>query len=216
MRKLIRLLIGAVVLLAVAVVMLLSASIYTFARLTDETLVAQLQFEQAGPDRYLARLNSGDFCTEREFEIQGDQWRIDAEFIKWHYWANALGFDSQYRLDRFEGRFSDVARQNRTADNAYSLSEQTSLDLVEVADSLGRYNFLVDVSYGSSTYQTIDTGRIYEVYRSQTGLLTRSRPVSRAEPGDALAIEISQACGTPAPAWARLTAWIDRAAGSVL
>lgn len=212
MRKLSRLLVAAAVLAAFAVVVLLSASIYTFARLTDETLVAEIRFEAVGPDRYLAHIDTADFCAETVLPIEGDQWRIDAQFVKWHYWATLLGLDSQYRLDRFEGRYSDVERQNRVVDNAYALRGATTLDVVTIADSLGSLNVLLDASYGSSTYETIATDRIFEVYKSTTGLLTRSRPAADRPSGDALEIEIRNACGGEPGPWERLTTWIDRTA----
>jgi hypothetical protein len=216
MRKLSRLLIGLVVAGVVISVMLLSASIYTFARLTAETVIAEVRFERAAPDRYLAYLSTGDFCSESVFAIEGDQWRIDAEFVKWHYWANLLGLDSQYRLDRFEGRYSDVERQNRLSGNAHDLAPPRTLDLLRLADSLGAMNFLVDATYGSSTYQDIEPDRLYAVIKSPTGIFTRSRPASPPRDGDVLAVQVRQACGEAPGAWERMTAWVDQAARTLL
>lgn len=210
MRKLIRYLVFTAVLATGVALMLLSASVYTFFTLTDETLIAEVRFEQVAQQRYRAYLSTGDFCEEAVYGIAGDQWRIDAEFVKWHYWALLLGLDSQYRLDRFEGRFSDVDIQNARAGQAHSLKPATSLDVVALADSLGRLNFLMDATYGSSTYETIDPGRIYSVYKSPTGIFTRSNAAPVAPAGDAIEIEIRQACGASPGAWYTVSTWIDR------
>lgn len=210
MRKLIRYL-GITCATAVAIsVMLMSASVYTFYALTDETLIAELRFEQVARERYRAYLSTGDFCEESVYGIAGDQWRIDAEFVKWYYWATLLGLESQYRLDRLEGRFSDVDDQNSRTGQAHSLKPATALDVVALADTLGPMNFLMDASYGSSTYQTIEPGRIYSVYKSPTGIFTRSEPVPVAPEGDAIEIEIRQACGASPGVWYSVSTWVDR------
>ena len=72
-------------------------------------------------------------CDERTFPVFGDQWRVDAEFLKWKYWALLLGLDSQYRLDRLEGRYRSAAEQNSQPNVAHDLSERTAVDLVALA-----------------------------------------------------------------------------------
>ena len=97
---------------AVALVLLLalfSVSYFGYSNLTSETRIAELSFTQIDTDEYLVNLATGDFCEVRSFVVLGDQWRLDARFLKWKYWAAALGFESKYRLDRLEGRYADVA-----------------------------------------------------------------------------------------------------------
>jgi hypothetical protein len=199
----------AVVLLAALAVMLLSASIYTFHQLTDETLIAELRFDQTGERQYLAHLRTGDGCEERVLPVLGDQWRVDAEFLKWKYWALLFGLDSQYRLDRLEGRYRSTSEQNSAPNIAHDLAGGTALDVVSVAGALGSWNFLIDATYGSSTYEDIDTASVYNVYRTQTGIITRAAPRTAVVPGEALSVEVKRACGTEAPLWERVTTWAD-------
>ena len=84
-----------VAVLGVLLAMLLAATIYTYERLTAETLIAELRFDAAGRREYRAHLRTGDRCDERVFTIYGDQWRVDAESLKWKYWATLLGLDGQ-------------------------------------------------------------------------------------------------------------------------
>jgi len=53
----------------------------------------------------------------------------------------------------------------------------------------------VDTSYGSSTYQDIDTDRIYQVFKTQSGLINRNKSarMDRDEDGVVI-IEINRAC----------------------
>ena len=209
MRRAFKISLSAVVLFAVLSVVLLTATVYTYDRLTAETLIAELRFDATGERQYVAHLRTGDRCAERTFPVYGDQWRVDAEFLKWKYWALLFGLDSQYRLDRLEGRYRSAAEQNSHPNVAHDLADRTAVDLVSLAGSLGRLNFLLDATYGSSTYQDIDVDDVYYVYRTTTGIITRHerRPVQSAT-GEALTVRIDGACGAPSW-WQRFTEWTD-------
>jgi hypothetical protein len=208
-RRVVKLSTLAVALMLVGMLTLLSASVYTFQVLTEETKIAEIRFDELGLRHYRATLTNGQGCTRRELEVYGDQWRIDAQFLKWKYWALLLGLDAQYRLDRFEGRYRDVTEQNTEVTLAHDLAPENALDVVAAADFLGRLNFLVDATYGSSTYQDIDTRSIFRVYSTQTGLLTRSVPRPAGDRGAALVVEITRGCGAEPGAWERFARWTD-------
>jgi hypothetical protein len=210
MRRILKTSVLAICLGALVFIILLGASIHTYSTLTEETLIAQVRFERMGEQQYVAYLRTGDLCNELELPILGDQWRIDAQFLKWKYWALLLGLDSQYRLERFEGRYSAIDDENRKPNLAHSLDAPTAVDVVAVAESLGDLNFLIDTSYGSSTYQFIDTERLHEVYKTPTGIFTRSVPrPSDAAAGQPLAVEISSGCAAAPGVWQRVTDWTD-------
>ncbi len=185
MRRTFKFSLWLVVLFAALSVVLLTATVYTYDRLSAETLIAELEIRcdrRAAVRRHLEAPAIG--CDERTFPVLGDQWRVDAEFLKWKYWALLLGLDSQYRLDRLEGRYRSAAEQNSQPNVAHDLSERTAVDLVALAESLGSWNFLLDATYGSSTYQDIDVDNVYYVYRTQTGIITRHEPRPVQPPGD--------------------------------
>jgi hypothetical protein len=92
---------------------------------------------------------------------------------------------------------------------AHALGERTAVDLVSVAETLGSWNFLLDATYGSSTYQDIDAGNVYYVYRTTTGIITRHEPRPVQPVGGApLSITIDGACEDPSM-WQRFTEWTD-------
>jgi hypothetical protein len=210
MRRALKFSLWVVVLLAALSIVLLTATVYTYERLTAETLIAELRFDATGERQYLAHLRTGDRCDERAFPVFGDQWRVDAEFLKWKYWALLLGLDSQYRLDRLEGRYRSAVEQNSQPNVAHDLGERTALDLVSLTETLGSWNFLLDATYGSSTYQDIDIDNVYYVYRTATGIITRHepRPAQPEGGGAPLSVTIDGACGDPS-LWQRFTAWTD-------
>ena len=210
MRRLIKTSVLTLVLLGILCLVLLSASVYTYSSLTSESLVAELRFNLIGEREYLARLRTGDFCEENQFQVTGDQWRLDAEFVKWKYWALALGLDSQYRLDRFEGRYRLTSEQNSEPSHAYDLKKDTVLDMGELSKALGFFNFLVDTTYGSSTYNNIDTESVFYVYRTQTGLITRSKTDFLPQRGQAgLVVQVTRPCGGALGYWQRFSVWAD-------
>ena len=90
--------------LCVSAVML-SISIYGYSRLSNETLIAEITFDKLVNNAHIAHVTTVDHCQTVDYHpIYGDQWRIDARFLKWKPWANLMGLDSNYRLDRLEGR----------------------------------------------------------------------------------------------------------------
>jgi hypothetical protein len=143
--------------------------VITYSSLTEEKIVAILKFEKIHEiDKiYLAHLYDSHKSKIGDYEIYGDQWRIDAGFIKMKYWANIFGVDSKYTLNRLEGRYKNIEEQNSRRKHSYELE---SHDLVD------KFSFFIDTTYGSSTYQDINLNTEYKILQSQTGLLVREKP----------------------------------------
>jgi hypothetical protein len=217
MRKLVQVSLFTICILVGLLALLLSASIYTYNALTNETVIAELRFDRTAPREYTAYLRTGNRCEERAYRVLGDQWRIDAQFLKWRYWALLFGLESQYRLDRLEGRYRAVDEENNNPNLAHDLRAGTALDVVTFADALGPLNFLADATYGSSTYQDIDPRLVYYVSNTTTGIISRS--MSRTTPerdADPLAIAIERGCGARRPLWPRIAEWTDKTARNAI
>jgi len=146
---------------------LLIGLVYT--NLSKENLVAQITFDHVGNQdkTYMAHVLSPEGNKIGDYLIYGDQWRMDAEFIKMKYWANVLGVDSKYALNRIEGRYKNIHDENHNMHKSYQLESHTIIDT---------FPFLLDTTYGSSVYQDIKLGVKYKVLHSPTGLLIRQAP----------------------------------------
>ena len=85
-------------------------SLASYYRLSDEKPIASLYFTPKGKQHYQAHLTIGEQApsTAYTYEILGDQWRIDAYFIKLAAWANVFGADAKYNLERLEGRYQSI------------------------------------------------------------------------------------------------------------
>ena len=107
---------GALLLAGAALFFVVSLNLHTYNRLTYEQPVAEIVFEARGPQHFratLAQVPSGEL---QMFMLAGDEWQLDARVLKWKGWANLLGLDAQYRLERVSGRYRDdrAGAQGRT------------------------------------------------------------------------------------------------------
>ncbi|MCC9620092.1 hypothetical protein LPB41_00170 [Thalassospira sp. MA62] len=173
MFRLVKVSLFLVILLSVSLGGAVGLLVLTYARLTDEKPVASLYFDKLRDDEYIAYLATPDGSVDGEYKLFGDQWRMDAEFIKLKPWANIMGMDARYRLTRFEGRYGDIEKENTQPHVAYDLGAGAGIDPGAL---LVKWVFLIDAEYGSSTFTDIDEDLVYTVYRSQFGLLIRSEP----------------------------------------
>jgi hypothetical protein len=107
------------------------------------------------------------------FMLYGDDWQLDARVLKWKGWANLLGLDAQYRLERISGRYRDIEQERRDERTVYALSQNPGLDLWELSNRYRRWLPFVDAMYGSATYLPMAETARYEVKMTQTGLIAR-------------------------------------------
>ncbi|MBX3509781.1 MAG: hypothetical protein KF700_01170 [Hyphomonadaceae bacterium] len=171
---------GAVFLGVSAVTGLLGLNIQTYNRLTYERPVATIELAQRGPQLFEATMTEPPTPEHpegitREFEVHGDEWRLEARVLRWKPWANVLGLDSQYRLDRFSGRYTNTQQELHGERSAFDVrpTRSSGIDLWPLAREFSQYAPLVDTLYGSGAYMPMADGARYEVRITQNGLIAR-------------------------------------------
>ncbi|NBB63050.1 hypothetical protein GVN18_27670 [Pseudomonas sp. ODNR1LW] len=179
---------GGAALWAASLATLFGMNLQTYERLTYERPVATLSLRQLGPQYYevnLAQPTKGGEAEEAGalYPVHGDDWRIEAQVLKWKPWANVMGLDSQYRLDRLSGRYRSVEQELHGQRSAYDLAAAASNARngavpfkVEAWDAIRRYRPYVDAAdtlYGSAAYMPMADGARYEVWITQSGLVAR-------------------------------------------
>ncbi len=169
---------GLLLLATAAAIFIISLNLHTYARLTYEQPVAEIVFEQRGPQRYRATLTQIPSGEMQMFILAGDEWQLDARVLKWQGWANLLGLDAQYRLERVSGRYRDIEQERNHERTVYGLSENPGVDLWVLSTRYPQWLPFVDAVYGSATYLPMADGARYEVKMTQSGLL--ARPVNEA------------------------------------
>ncbi|HEX4504742.1 MAG TPA: hypothetical protein VH722_03350 [Alphaproteobacteria bacterium] len=180
------LLTGGTLLALAAVILLLGLDIQTFSRLTYERPVATLALHRTGDNQFEATLAQEDTVTpsfalgaaytppaSKTYPLSGDEWRVEARVLKWKPWANMLGLDALYRLDRLSGEYADTAQEQTAPRSAYDLRPANgSGGLGAVSARLHRAR-LVDTVYGSAALMPMADGAQYSLAMTQTGLVAR-------------------------------------------
>lgn len=164
-------LVGLLLLAVAALMLVISMNLYTYDRLTHESKVAEVSFQEIRPQYFRALLKLQNKI--QILDLRGDDWQMDARVLKWRGTAVLLGFDTLYRLDRLSGRYRDIGQERTGLRTVYSLGEGRGLDLWLVAKRYKRWVPWVDALYGSATYVPMVDGAIYTVSFSPTGLLAR-------------------------------------------
>lgn len=159
-------------------VVLMFAYIFTYNTLTEEIPIAKIEFKDINNTTNIHKALLKDFEDNKigEYEIYGEQFRLDAKFMKMKYWANLFGLDSRYDLERFEGRYINTEDQNTKKTLSYDLSKDTLVDTFTFAG----WNGFVDINYGSSTYTDIKNDVKFVIYRTMTGIIVREEPIKIA------------------------------------
>jgi hypothetical protein len=148
---------------------------------TNEKPLAEFVIQANGPQRFrvtISRIPTGEMQV---FMMNGDEWQLDARVLKWRGWANLLGLDAQYRLERLGGRYRDIEKERTATRSVYSLSENPGIDLWTWAQDHPGWLPFVDSIYGSATYLPMVDGARYQVSLTQSGLVARAvNPVADA------------------------------------
>ncbi len=171
---------GAIVAGAATLVGLIGLNVQTYERLSYERPVATIELSQSSPGVFQAILveppspDRAEALT-REFEVRGDEWRLEARVLKWKPWANVLGLDAQYRLDRFSGRYSETQDELHAERSVYGIRPVVTygVDVWPMVEQANLYAPLVDTLYGSGAFMPMVDGASYEVRITQGGLVAR-------------------------------------------
>jgi hypothetical protein len=178
-------LLGLVLLGAAGLLFVVTLNLHTYERLTHEEPVAELVFENRGPQRYRVTLTQMPGGQTQMLVLAGDEWQLDARVLKWRGWANVLGLDAQYRLERISGRYRDLEQERRDTRTVYGLSENPGVDLWTLSQKHPKWLPFVDATYGSATYMPMADGARYKVSITQSGLIARpANPAAETASGN--------------------------------
>ena len=156
---------------------LLASNLRTYQRLSFEQPAGELQLTRTGEREFNAVLTypGGERAN---FALHGDEWQVDARVLKWHAFANMVGFDTAYRLERISGRFAHIEDERSQVRTVYSLNPAQRIDPWELVHRFHSWVPWIDAKYGSATFLPMADGALYEIKVSQSGLL--ARPLNQA------------------------------------
>ena len=151
----------------------IATNLYSYDRLTYEQDIAKLIFTQLDRQQFLAEIIYTNQNKVDEFLIRGDEWQMDARVIKWHGWAQLLGLNAQYRLERISGRYSDIEEERLKPRTVYSLNSEDEIDYWKLINNYKKWLAWIDAYYGSAAYLPMADNTTYSLSLTQTGLIAR-------------------------------------------
>ena len=163
---------GALLISLALLVASLATNLHTYKRLSHESPVATLRFEQLGPQHFRTILARPEAVAEI-YDLYGDQWQLDARTLKWKGFATLLGLDSGFQLERLSGRYHNVEQEGAAPRSVHVLYKGEGIDIWSLARRYPRWLPWVDAVYGSATYMPMAHGARYQVSMSQSGLIAR-------------------------------------------
>ena len=171
---------GLLILAGFVIVLLLFSNLHNYQRLTWEKPLANIYIHRLKPQQYQLTIAYNDDSEEPQyFMLNGDQWQLDARILKWKGWANLLGLNSYYQLDRLSGRYADIQQARNRAPSLFDLSPPSrGLDVWKLKQLLQSRMSFVDTLFGQSVFMPMADGAQYQLSIGQSGLLVR--PVNDA------------------------------------
>jgi hypothetical protein len=148
-------------------------NLYTYHRLTAEVLVASVKIKQTAPNTYELLLSE----IGREplnFEVIGDEWQLDARFLRWKSWATILGQEPMFRLERLSGRYSDIEQAKVAQRSLYGLNPHPGVDVWKLGRQYSEWLPFIDAYFGSSVYMPLTADAEYRVTATDSGLMVRA------------------------------------------
>ena len=169
-----RFLTGGLILAVAGFLSLVGLNLQTYSRLNSERPVALVDISYLEPQLFSASVTLEGEAAPTNYEIRGDEIEFKARIIKWNRWANIIGYDSVYRLDRMAGQYSNIDEDLSKPRTVYPLKADQGVDVFQLIQKRGGWVKAVDAYFGSGTYVPMVAGARYEIYMTQSGLITRA------------------------------------------
>jgi len=166
----VRRLVGLLATALAVVSALLAGSIFQFARLLGDEPVALVELSRQDERRFLATLRLPD-AAARQYALNGDQWQIDAQVVRWRLPALLAGVPPLYRLERLSGRYDDLALEQSEPRTVHALGEGPVPSPGLLKRRYPRWLPFVDVAFGSGAYMPMFDGARYRVFLDPRGAL---------------------------------------------
>jgi hypothetical protein len=168
---------SGLVLLAVAVSLLwLTFLVQSYLGLTGEIKVAHIRATSIANAAHQMSVEvmlydgNGHVTSDNTYLLQGDEWMVQGDIIKFPAWLNVVGLHAGYKLTRLEGRYDDITLENT--------AHHTAVPLNGGDDNFFQTTYLhkqwfapfVDAAYGNAVFQAPGS---FDVFATQDALIAR-------------------------------------------
>jgi len=169
--------ISGIVLLAVAISLLwVTFLVQSYLGLTGEIKVAHIRAtsivnvaHEMSVELILYDGNN-HVASDNTYLIQGDEWMLQGDIIKFPAWLNIVGLHSGYKLTRLEGRYDDINLENTAHHTATALNGGDDNFFKMAYAQKTWFAPFVDAAYGNAVFQTAGS---FDVFATQDALIAR-------------------------------------------
>lgn len=160
---------GFVLVGAALYLVLLSASLFGYQQVSDETPLATISFEQAGAQAWAVTIAEAN-GDRRVFRLLGDIWQLDVRLLRYTGVASIFGAAPSFQLERLSSNylsFEDEANKERS-DYGLVAKPLFGFDLWQRVWDGG--SLLMAASRSSVVLVPIVDGAIFSVLMGESGL----------------------------------------------
>jgi len=168
--------ISGILLIFVAVSLLwLTFLVQSYLGLTGNIRVAQVRASSPGPHQMSIELvlydTNGHQISDHTYTVQGDEWMLQADFIKFPTWLNVIGLHAGYKITRLEGIFRDPNLERNSKHSVVELNGGEDGFFTTMQNQKFWFSPFVDAYYGNAAFAP--AGATYDVFASQDGLFAK-------------------------------------------
>jgi hypothetical protein len=168
---------SGLVLLTVAVSLLwLMILVQSYLGLTGEIKVAHIQATRIYNVAHQMSVEvtlfdgNGHVTSDNTYLLQGDEWMVQGDIIKFPSWLNVIGIHAGYKLTRLGGRFDDIALESTARHTAIALNGGDDTFFQTTYLYKQWFAPLVDATYGNAVFQASGS---FDVFATQDALIAR-------------------------------------------
>jgi hypothetical protein len=113
---------------------------------------------------------NGHATSDNTYLLQGDEWMVQGDIMKFPAWLNVLGFHAGYKLTRLEGRYDDITLENTAHHTAVPLNGGDDTFFQTTYMHKQWFAPFVDAAYGNAVFQAPGS---FDVFATQDALIAR-------------------------------------------
>lgn len=181
------------IILVVGAFFAFSAWMYTYSALTEEKVVAELYVSKKiikdGVPTFKVRYVpiSGDPVMffwgegnsnndEIKVEMYGDQFFVDASFIRWQNWMTLLGFDPVYKVYRVKSDYRNLEERNKYRTTAFDINGGPDKVVEDFAENEKFLGFIIQSGFISSAGQNVgNEDQVYNVVVTKDAIVLEKK-----------------------------------------
>ncbi len=114
---------------------------------------------------------NGHQTSDNTYIVNGDEWMLQGDFIKFPTWLNILGLHTSYKLTRLEGRYDDSELERHATHTVVDLNGGDD-NFFKTVQAQAWISPVIEAAYGNAVFLRADS-MTYNVFVSQTGLYAK-------------------------------------------